>query len=1130
MLFRPRPAVGHWLLLGFGLLLLTSLPSPSTHGDEPDESPVAAPIPDATEAPAQPTAPVEPFAGLKVPEGFEVTLYADDDLAHDIYSLTIDSRGRVVVAGAGYVRILIDENGDGRADSFRQFADGPKSGAMGMFFHGPDLLCTGDAGLLRYRDRDGDDRADGPPDVFLKIKTGGEHDAHAIKRGPDGWWYLLSGNMAQVTSSYVTLPTSPVRDPEAGTLMRLKPDLTGGEIVAHGMRNAYDFDFNAQGDAFTFDSDGERDISLPWYRPTRVFQLLSGADCGWITRSWKRPDEFADMPPVLGAFGRGSPTGVACYRHTQFPESYRGALLIQDWTFGRVFALPMNAAGDVWSSEPIEFVTGRGQFGFAPTGVAVGPDGSVFISVGGRGTRGSVFRVRWTGTSEDSAEWALAATAEESDKLDFCLSAPQPLSSWSRARWTPVAGALGALEFRRAALDRERSSAQRVRAIEILTELFDGVDVAAAETFAADPAPEVRARYYWSLGRDLNSTAKLTAIERGLSDSSPFVVRVALEALITAETALDLTPLLASLARTLDSEHRFVRQTAARIVSRLSVEQLTALRTMTRDASARAAIARELGIVWNRRQPTRGGIEIGLAILEGDYPSARKLDAARLIQVSLGDVGPLQDRAPVLDGYAPRLSLEELERHLDPYRVRLSNLFPSGDDALDDELLRLIAMLEPYNLDLLDKILAGLTDESHPTDDLHRLIVASRLPLDRNFQQTEQIARALVQIDHKIRRLGLKQDSNWQDRIEEMYAGLVKHDPALPETILQQAGFGLPGHYIFLSQIEEDAIPAAIAGFLKQIEADPDYQWTNEVVFVLGESTEPAHRELLRAQYENLSVRNAVLAVLSREPLAEDRAKFVAGLGATHLVGISSSAEALSRLDRGSDPAELFALLDAIRRLSNGAEELEVRAKLMHLLQTACGEDFGFETGPEGYVPQPEPIERAGAFLARTHPEEARRQLGAASQEWERLQTLFSETASIAGDAERGRALFDKRACSRCHGGRQALGPDLAGVAKRFAPPDLLTAIALPSRDVASRYRTTLIQTDAGKVYAGIIVYESVDGVILRDAENKTYRIEDHEIEERRQLSSSLMPEGLLKDISATELADLLAYLRSLDK
>ena len=69
--------------------------------------------------------------------------------------------------------------------------------------------------------------------------------------------------------------------------MRLRPDLSGGEVISDGFRNAYDFTFAASGDVFTFDSDGERDITLPWNRPTimdlpreeriRVRALMLGA-------------------------------------------------------------------------------------------------------------------------------------------------------------------------------------------------------------------------------------------------------------------------------------------------------------------------------------------------------------------------------------------------------------------------------------------------------------------------------------------------------------------------------------------------------------------------------------------------------------------------------------------------------------------------------------------------------------------------------------------------------------------------------------------------------------------------------------------------------------------------------------
>ena len=105
-------------------------------------------------------------AGLKVPPGFVVTEFAGDDLAHDVYTLTLDPQGRVVVAGRGYIRVLIDDDGDGRADRAVEFADGPRDGAMGLLWEGDTLYVTGDGGLRRYRGArctdDGSQADDGP--------------------------------------------------------------------------------------------------------------------------------------------------------------------------------------------------------------------------------------------------------------------------------------------------------------------------------------------------------------------------------------------------------------------------------------------------------------------------------------------------------------------------------------------------------------------------------------------------------------------------------------------------------------------------------------------------------------------------------------------------------------------------------------------------------------------------------------------------------------------------------------------------------------------------------------------------------------------------------------------------------
>ena len=124
-------------------------------------------------------APADEQLGLRVPSGFAAIEVADSALANDIYRMTLDPLGRVVVAGRGYIRTLIDDDGDGRTDRSVEFAAGPSDGAMGLLWEGDTLYVTGDGGLRVYRDRDGNGRADGPSELIRVMKTGGEHNAHA---------------------------------------------------------------------------------------------------------------------------------------------------------------------------------------------------------------------------------------------------------------------------------------------------------------------------------------------------------------------------------------------------------------------------------------------------------------------------------------------------------------------------------------------------------------------------------------------------------------------------------------------------------------------------------------------------------------------------------------------------------------------------------------------------------------------------------------------------------------------------------------------------------------------------------------------------------------------------------------
>jgi len=1065
--------------------------------------------------------------GVKVAEGFTVQLYADDDLAHDIHCLTFDSLGRPVVSGIGYVKILEDQNGDGRADQAKEFVDGPKTGAQGMTFHGRDLLCIGDGGLIRYRDRNGDDRADGAPDMFVRAKTGNEHDVHAIRRGPDGYWYVIAGNMAEISDRYITLPTSPVAKPRSGTLMRFTPDLKAAEVISHGYRNAYDFDFSGSGDLFTFDSDGEPEMSLPWYRPTRVFHLTLGSDCGWYTKTCKHPNHYLDMPPVVGDFGRGSPTGVVCYRHTQFPAPYRGALFVLDWTYGRVWALPLTPNGSTWSAKPIEFMTSVGEHGFAPTDADIGPDGALYVTVGGRGTRGSVYRIAYNGPAVPSPAPSTAMTPVE--KRREVLSAPQPLSSWSRARWEPIAAGLNADLFREAVLDASLSAEDRMRAIEILTERYQGLDADTLSRIPDDAPWPVLARAAWSQGRTAMGRPDTNFLARCMTNVEPQVQRSALEAMLSADKAL-FDSLIPSITQGLASTDRFVRQAAARVLTRVSGETYGKIAQLTLPRGWQATIPLALGLAWRKEAFSPYAVDISTRVLGGDFSPAMKLEAARLLQIGLGDLVPQSEEGyEIFDGYESRVDLSQRTQEIDALRELLTDIFPTGVDIVDEELSRAIAMIQPPSGGLLTKVLAKISPESSPTLDLHYLHVAARLPAERTAPQRELVAASLLSLEAKIESRKLVQDAAWDDRILELFEALVERDPALPVAVLEHPLFGRPGHVQYVSALPEEKFPMAVEAFARQVEKNSEYRLNSDIVFLLAAGGTPRTLNMLRERFDNLSLRPAILTALSEMPLEEDRERFLTGMESAPVDILAECAKALALMKAGSPESarENVTLLRVLRRLGTDGQDREVRDQVAELLGRNLGTNFGYQNGRDG-DPQGEPIARWSELVQQKYPEEMARQSGGTAQDLDQLKTLLTSVAWENGRADQGEKLFTTRACIQCHGARKALGPDLRGAANRFSKLDLFIAIAMPSRDVSPRYQTTMVETKDGKIFSGMIVYENIDALVLRNSSNQSFRLETKEIEQRRTMSTSLMPNGLIQGLRPEDLADLYAYLRSL--
>jgi putative heme-binding domain-containing protein len=144
----------------------------------------------------------------------------------------------------------------------------------------------------------------------------------------------------------------------------------------------------------------------------------------------------------------------------------------------------------------------------------------------------------------------------------------------------------------------------------------------------------------------------------------------------------------------------------------------------------------------------------------------------------------------------------------------------------------------------------------------------------------------------------------------------------------------------------------------------------------------------------------------------------------------------------------------------------------------------------------------------------------------QKVLVAYQDALKTAGDAAHGRAVFAK-SCSVCHQLEKVghvVGPDLAQLQNK-SPAYLLQEILDPNRNVDSRYVEYRATTKAGRVFNGLLFAESATSITLRAQEGRDQPLLREEIDTLESTSRSLMPEGLEKDLSRQDLADLIAFL-----
>jgi len=144
---------------------------------------------------------------------------------------------------------------------------------------------------------------------------------------------------------------------------------------------------------------------------------------------------------------------------------------------------------------------------------------------------------------------------------------------------------------------------------------------------------------------------------------------------------------------------------------------------------------------------------------------------------------------------------------------------------------------------------------------------------------------------------------------------------------------------------------------------------------------------------------------------------------------------------------------------------------------------------------------------------------------------VLADVTRLPGDVGRGQKLFEAQSCAKCHttaNGQTPKGPHLVDIGKRYKLPELVESILKPSAKIAQGFDTYVFATTDGKVLTGFVASESAQAVEIRQLTGLPISLPKDKIEERVRQTKSMMPEGMVNNLTAEQLADVLAYLRSL--
>ncbi len=1001
--------------------------------------------------------------------------YTGDGI-HDIRDLT---------ALTERIHLIADTDGDGLADEMHTYAEdldhliGGVAGGV-LYFDGDVYTCPVPE-LVRFRDKDGDDRAD-EKEVLVSgfgvhIAYAG-HDMHGLFVGPDGRIYWSVGDKGIRVKTADGLD---YRFPNQGGLMRCEPDGSNFEVFAHGQRNIQEIAFDQYGNFFGVDNDadfeGERE---------RFVHIEQYMDSGWranwqYLREEYNPwnDELMHVPwhegqarwftPPLSNYENG-PAGFKMNPGTALSPAYSDYFFLTSAPRGEQWAFQIKSSGDSFKMVNDHKI---GE-GVPLVGLNFGPDGALY-------------GVDWGGgypLNEQGAVWRIDV-AEESRNSERRMTNAHLVADLDAVENESVR------QFLRHADQRVRLKGQ--------FELVKREAVPDLVKTAQAPMENQLARVHaiWGLGQ---------LRRQGLLEGSVFM-----------ELCSDPDPEIRAQA---------IRTVTDGFGKRLGFDRVSA---PVGESSLTEALVENLA---DPSQRVRLQALIGLGRLGDPSATDAILDLLGRKENEIGMTYLRHAGVMAMTGAVPTEKLKSLADHKSDFvrACAVVALRKRGEEAVTAFLSdpdpvtasdAACAIHDDWMIPEAMPALAKMFGTHTGSQPFTRRVINANFRLGKT-KNAERVAAFVAEgnAPEGILKAGLEALRNWTepgdlDLVIGRYRPLEPRDPSVVrEALVPHLDAMLTSNF---SSVRTTAMELARSS---------EIAIANETLVAVLENKK-AKNGLRAEALRSLSSQKAPGLAEVVDRFENDRADEVrvAALDALSKLDSEKAASLMKQRIEGDASVRVkqhaiasLAIVKASDEMKKLVDQL-VSGKLDPALQLdvlTTAKESAFSKNPAIV----EPVTKL-------------------ESEWQTAMATDMlapfRVALAGGDSKAGRSVFMNHAaaqCIRCHkvadGSGSNVGPNLKEIGKKKEPLYILESLIDTQKVVAQGYGNISLTLDDGSSVAGQFREERDGHVILRDAENNETKIPVDEIAARSPVVSTMPPMGFI--LTKHELRDVMAYLTSLGK